>query len=159
MRRTIVVGGLVAALTLLALPTALRAVGFDSGPNIPLNDAVGQFWSLKTQADATGNQSPIVATAGAHVTSTQSAGTVTTGGTFQTALAANTARNGCTIQNTQASAVLYVFFGATGSATEAASFQVAAGASISCQQGPILLTDNVAVTAAASSATYVVNSQ
>ena len=157
--RKIVAGFAIAAILLLAGPPVLRAVGFDTGPNIPLNDAVGQFWSLATQADSSNNQSPIVATQGQRATSTEIAGSVTTGGTFQAALASSAVRKGCTIQNTQTSAVLYVFFGATGSATEAKSFQVAAGASISCQQGSVVLTDNVAVTAAASSATFVVNSQ
>lgn len=30
-------------------------------PNIPMNDAMGQFWSLKTTDDGSGNQEPVVA--------------------------------------------------------------------------------------------------
>ena len=156
--RRIAIVGLVLGGFLLVLPVGLKAIGFDAGPNIALNDALGQFWSLKTQPDAAGNQAPVVATQGIRSTSTESGGSITLGGTFQSILASNTARLGCTVQNT-GTAVLYVFFGATGSATTANAFQVAAGGSIACQNGGVVLTDNVAATTAASGGTYVVNSQ
>ena len=156
--RRIAVAGLVVAGFLLALPAGLHAIGFDAGPNIALNDALGQFWSLKTQPDAAGNQAPVVATQGIQSTSTESGSSITTGGVFQSILAPNSARLGCTVQNT-GTAVLYVFFGATGSATTANAFQVAAGGSVTCQSGGVVLTDNIAATTAASGGTYVINSQ
>lgn len=157
MNRKVVAGLAVAAALLLSAvaPDVVRAVGRDVGPNIPLNDAAGNFWSLATQPDASGNQQPIVAQAGLKATSTLSNGSVATGGTFQTALAANTARNGCLIQNT-GTAALYVFLGATG-ATEAQSFQLAAGASFSCSQGQSVLTDEVQVTSGTAAVTFVVD--
>ncbi len=144
-----------AILALAAAPSVVEAVGHDTGPNIPLNDAVGQFWSLATQSDASGNQQPIAATTGLKATSTLSNGSVATGGTFQTALAANSARDGCLIQNT-GSAALYVFLGATGAA-EAQSFQIAAGATFSCSQGQSVLTDEVQVTSGTAGETFVVD--
>lgn len=81
-------------------------------------------------------------------TSMNSSGTVATANTFQTVLAANTGRGGCLIQNpTTAIEVLYVNFGAVGSATTGNSFTLAAGAGISCSSGGIVLTDAVNVTA------------
>lgn len=127
-------------------------------PNIPLNDAMGQFWSLKTQDDGSGNQEPVTATAALGATSINTGGSITTGGTFQSVLAANANRNGCQIQNTSAN-VEYVFFGANASATEATSLQLAAGASITCASGGIVRTDNVSMTSGTAASTFVVNAQ
>lgn len=100
-------------------------------------------------------------------TSTLAGGTVTTHNVFQQALAANAARKGCLIQN-QSTDVEYVFFGATGSATETTSFALgpasvtgSAGGSVSCNFPGVVLTDNIAITSktADGSATYVVSAQ
>ena len=85
----------------------------------------------------------------------QTGGTITTGGTFQSAAAAEPNRKGCLVQNTSAR-TLYVFFGATASATTANSFQVAPGGSISCNPGGTVLTANIAVTTSTTSDTYVI---
>jgi hypothetical protein len=61
-KRAAVVGALAFALA-ASSPTPT----LDVGPNIPLNDAVGQFWSLKTVNDGSGNQI-IVTSSGAPVT-------------------------------------------------------------------------------------------
>lgn len=154
--RKIVAGFAIAAILLLAWgPVAVEAIGHDTGPNIPLNDAVGQFWSLATQSDASGNQQPIVATTGLKVTSTLSNGSIAAGGTFQVALATDTARNGCLLQNT-GTAPIYLFLGASG-ATEAQSFQVAAGSTFSCSQGQSVLTDEIQVTSGTAGDTFVVD--
>lgn len=93
------------------------------------------------------------------VTSTQIGSTVTTHLTFQSALASSATRKGCLFVNTSADTE-YVFFGATGSATTAASIPVVGKGSVSCNGGGIVLTDNVAVTSAnTDGATYVVVSQ
>jgi hypothetical protein len=91
---------------------------------------------------------------------TNGSSTVTTGGTFQSALAASVSRKGCVVQNpTTATEPLYVYFGATGSATTATSISLAPGQSVSCNSGPLVLTDNVAVTATTSAHAFVVMSQ
>lgn len=77
---------------------------------------------------------------------------------FSALLAPNAARKGCLIQNVGAT-LGYVYFGATGSATTSNSFQVAAGQSISCNSGPIVLTDNVAGTCASSTCGFIISSQ
>lgn len=80
------------------------------------------------------------------LTNTQAGGAVTTHGTFQQALAVNAARNGCTVQNTSADTE-FVYFGATGSATTANSYKLAAGQSLNCAVGGLgVATDNVAIT-------------
>lgn len=127
----------------------------NNGPDIPLNDAVGQFWSLATQADAGNNQRPVVVTTASQVfANAPVAGSVTTGGTFQQALATSVAQNGCTIQNTSAG-VLFVFVGGT-AASEAASFQVPAAGYFSCNQGGSTLQNEIQVTSATTGATFVV---
>lgn len=82
------------------------------------------------------------------VTSTDISGTVTTGGTFQSVSAASASRKGGMIQNpTTATEPLYVFFGANASATTGNSISLAPGGSVSFNAGPIVLQDNVSVTA------------
>ncbi len=95
------------------------------------------------------------------VTSTSGSSTVTTGGTFQSALASNANRKGCLIQNpATATENLFVFFGATGSATTATSFSLPAGAAMSCATGAgFVLTDNVAITGATTGHAYILVSQ
>src|SRR6266576_2175644 len=94
-------------------------------------------------------------------TTTQTGSSVTTQNIFQSALASNATRKGATLQNTSAVDVMYVFFGATGSATKAASFQISPGGSIQATTGTgVVLTDNIAVTcvnATPANCTYVVS--
>lgn len=93
------------------------------------------------------------------VTTTQTGSTVTTHAVFQAALAASATRKGCLIQNTSAD-IEYIFFGATASATTSNTLQVAAGGSISCVTGGVVLQDNVAISSKTTDgATYVVTSQ
>lgn len=91
------------------------------------------------------------------LTSTNGSTTITLGNTFQTLLAQNSGRKGCLIQNpADATETLYVSVGiATGSATKAKSFQLSPGASFSCSSGLIVVTDNIAVTAATTSHAFV----
>ena len=92
-------------------------------------------------------------------TSTQIGSTVTTHLTFQSALAAAAGRRGCLFVNTSADK-MWVYFGATGSATTSNAIPLPAGQNVSCNAGGIVLTDNVAVTSnATDGATYVVVSQ
>lgn len=88
--------------------------------------------------------------------STQVAVTITTHGTFQSALAASLSRRGCLILNTTTADTVYVFFGATGSATTGNSIPLAPGQSVNCFAGNIILTDNVAVTVSATDGAAVV---
>jgi len=84
-------------------------------------------------------------------------GTIGTGGTFQSIMAADLNRTGCIIQNTSTH-TMYVYFGATASATTSNTFQVAAGGTIYCGAGGnsvVALTDNVAITTSATSDTFV----
>lgn len=92
-------------------------------------------------------------------TSTMAAVTVTTGNTFQSALASSGTRKGCTLQYT-GTTIGYVFFGATVSGTKPTSFQLTPGQTINCASpNGVVLTDNIAVTSATTSDTFVVNSQ
>lgn len=93
-------------------------------------------------------------------TTTQTGTTVTTGGTFQSALASSGTRKGCGIFNPpDATEFLYVFFGATGSATTSNAIKLAAGQSVSCGAPGIVLTDNVAVTATTTGHAFQVTAQ
>ena len=89
-------------------------------------------------------------------TSVSASGTITLGGTFQQLMAANLNRTGCFIQNTSTH-ILYVFFGATASATLTNSIQVPVGGSVTCsiQGGAITLTDNIAITTSTTSDPFV----
>lgn len=84
-------------------------------------------------------------------------GTITAGNAFQSIMAADLNRTGCIIQNTSTH-TMYVYFGATASATTSNSFQVPAGAFIYCGAGgnaALALTDNVAITTSTTSDTFV----
>ena len=90
-------------------------------------------------------------------TTVMGSGTIATGGTFQSVMAADLNRTGCIIQNTS-QRTMYVYFGATASATTGNSFQVPAGGSIYCGaggNGTLALTDNVAITTTTTSDTFV----
>lgn len=91
-------------------------------------------------------------------TTTASGVTITTGNTFQQGLAASGTRKGCLVQYT-GTGTGYVFFGATVGASKAASFQMAPGQAIGCNVAGLVLTDNIAVTSATTSDTFVVTSQ
>ncbi len=121
--------------------------------NFPTSQAVtGTFW--QTTQPISGSVSPT------GVTTTSTPVTVTTGGTFQSALASNASRKGCLIQNPiAATETLFVFFGPNGSAATNASIGLAPGASISCNAGPNVLTDNVSVEGATTGHAFVVTSQ
>ena len=130
----------------VVLPGGCGTASYTGGVNTPTMNTAGQDCAA-------------VASSPSGATSTAVGGTITAGNTFQSALAASSTRKGCTIQNTS-SHTLYVFFGATASATTANSFQVAPGATIMCStQTGAALTDNVAVTTSTTGDTFVVNSQ
>lgn len=92
-------------------------------------------------------------------TSTTTNGTIATANTFQSAFAANANRKGCAIYNNSANAEL-IFLGAPGSASAATSIPLPAGGSFNCGsfQG-IVVTDQISITSATVSSTYVVVSQ
>ena len=84
-------------------------------------------------------------------------GTIGTGNTFQSIMAADLNRTGCIINNTSTH-IMYVYFGATASATTSNSFQVPAGGFMYCGAGGnsvVALTDNVAITTSTTSDTFV----
>lgn len=92
-------------------------------------------------------------------TSTTTSGTVATANTYQSALAANATRKGCGIYNTSANVEL-VFLGAPGSATSAMSIPIPAGGSFSCGsfQG-LVVTDQISITSATATSSFVVVTQ
>lgn len=91
------------------------------------------------------------------VTSNMNGATVATGGTFQSIIASSGTRKGCQVQYT-GTGIGYVFFGPNGSATTTNSFQLGHNAYISCNvNGGLILTDNVSVTSATTSDTFVYN--
>lgn len=88
-------------------------------------------------------------------TSTNASSTIALANTYQQVFASNASRRGCTIQNTSTS-VMYVFFGAIGSATNAKAFPLfpagstgGSGGFISCISGGIVLTDQVSISGSA----------
>lgn len=99
-----------------------------------------------------------VTTVAAGVTSTSTAATITTGGTWQTAIAASSSRKGCFIHNpSDASEIIRVFVGATGTASDGASLTVQAGGTFSCANGAgYVAQDNIAVKAATTSKPFAV---
>lgn len=81
-----------------------------------------------------------------------------TAATFAALLASSASRKACLIQNT-GTTLGYVYFGATGSATTGNAFQLVAGQSISCTNGNITVTDNVAGTCASGTCAFIISSQ
>jgi hypothetical protein len=102
---------------------------------------------------------PVSATVSASVavaplTSTNISGTVAVTNTFQSIQVSTAGRNGCLVQN-NGTHTMWVYFGAIGSATEAAAYQLAAGLSVSCAVGGIgVLTDQVSITGTATDAFF-----
>jgi hypothetical protein len=135
------------------------SIGANNQPAPGASTQIGvQDGSGKLQAVSSGNPLPLaLSTLGA--TSTPNGSAVTTHRTFQTALASNPSRKGGILVNTSADK-MYVYFGTTGSATVTNSIPLLAGQSISFASGPIVLTDNVAITSdTVDGATYVLVSQ
>lgn len=79
--------------------------------------------------------------------------TVAVTNTFQSIFLANTARVGCTVQNTGTNS-MYVYFGAIAGATTAKSVKLAAGQSVSCQSGGMVIRDQVSITGTATETFY-----
>ena len=105
------------------------------------------------------NPLPVAQSVGASsgVTSTQTAFTIATGNTFQSIAAASASRKSCLIQNTSTH-TMYVFFGATGTASLTNTFQVPTGQFMSCATvNGLVLTDNIAVTTGTTSDPGVLN--
>ena len=157
--------GTVGVTTLPSLPAGTNAIGsvgvtalpaFPAGTNAIGTVAVTALPSLPSGTNSIGS----VLTAATGVTTVEVGGTTSaTAGTFVSALAASGTRKGCLLQNTSSS-VLYVYLGATSSATITNSLQISAGGSFGCMPpGGIVLQDNVAVASAGASATYVVAAQ
>jgi len=90
-------------------------------------------------------------------TSTSFSGTLSNA-SFSSVLSNNSTRNGCTIQNTGTD-IEYVYFGTNASATTSNSIQLAAGQTISCTSGEIVLLDNVSMQGKSGTASYVGFSQ
>lgn len=90
-------------------------------------------------------------------------GTIAATGTFQQVFAASARpqenggtgpiRSACTIQN-NGTGTMSVFFGPIANATIAASVQLAAGNSLSCNSGPVVLSDQISITGTAGDAFY-----
>ncbi len=93
--------------------------------------------TLGSPAQAGASQPPFAAT------STDASGSVTTGNTYQTAIASNGSRHDCLIQNpSTATEALLVKFG-----TMAQPITLAAGQSLTCNNGGVVATDAVTLTA------------
>jgi hypothetical protein len=118
-----------------------------SGQAVPIYNAAGTY-----QCSGSSGQGTTTA-----ATTTTVNSTVSVTNTFQAALAASATRKGCLLQNTGAH-VQYIYFGTLGSATTSNSFQINAGQTISCNAGPVVLTDAVGITGTAGDG-YIVTSQ
>lgn len=87
------------------------------------------------------------------IASVNVSGTIAVTNTFQSIIARNTNRSGCTVQNTGTN-TMYVFFGPLADATAAKSVKLAAGGAVSCNNGPVTLTDEVSITGTATEAFF-----
>ena len=74
--------------------------------------------------------------------------TIAVTNTFQQVLASTAGRAACAIQNNGVN-TMYVFFGPIASATLTNSVRLAAGASVNCNSGITVLTDQVSITGTA----------
>lgn len=79
------------------------------------------------------------------VQTTNLSGTLAASGPFQSIQTADANRSACLIQNNSAAAKMYVFFGPIASATTAKSVVLDAGKSVSCNNGPVVATDQVSI--------------
>lgn len=86
----------------------------------------------------------------APLTSGNLSGTIAVTNTFQSIQVSTAGRNGCTIVNPSTSDLMWVYFGAIGTATKAKSFIIGGGSplpGISCAVGGLgVLTDQVSIT-------------
>ena len=89
-------------------------------------------------------QTPVV-TKPAGVTSNNSSSTIAATNTFQSIFAANTNRTACTIQNLGTHS-MFVFFGPIANAISNNSVTLVAGDSVRCNNGNIVLQDQVSIT-------------
>lgn len=87
------------------------------------------------------------------ISSVNVSGTIAVTNTYQSVIARNTSRSGCTVQNTGTN-TMYVFFGPLADATAAKSVKLAAGQAVSCNNGPVTLTDEVSITGTATEAFF-----
>jgi hypothetical protein len=89
-------------------------------------------------------------------TSVAASGTITLGGTFQQWLPQNANRTGCYLQNTSTH-TLFVFLGATATASLTNTIQVAPGGAFSCASpgGTIVVTDAIQITTSTTSDPFV----
>jgi len=100
-------------------------------------------------------QSPVI-TQPYSVQTTNASGTIAATNTFQSiwTQSSNTrGRAGCTVQNNGTNS-MYVYFGPIASATTGASVKLAAGQSVSCNNGGITLKDQVSITGTSGEAFY-----
>lgn len=143
MRRLVSVAAAAAALVLLGASPV--------GPGI--NPSTPNFWNGSAWVPVTTSAPlPVAPTSSTDgVTTTMTSGSVATQNAFQSILASSSTRKGCTLQNTSSTPadVLYVYFGANGSATKAGSYQVQPNTAIYCtSNNGQPLTDNVSITCA-----------
>lgn len=92
-------------------------------------------------------QTPII-TKPYGATSNNQSSTITVTNTFQSIFLAsttNTGRSSCTVQNNGANS-MWVFFGPIANATQGASIKLAAGQATYCNNGPVVLKDQVSIT-------------
>ena len=86
-------------------------------------------------------------------TTTILSSTIAVTNNFQTVIPAASTRSSCTIQN-KSSNDMWIFFGPATSATKALSAKLAAGQSLSCIAGSIVLRDELAITGTAGDEFY-----
>lgn len=72
-------------------------------------------------------------------------GTLAASSTFQSIQSADVNRSACLVQNNSASNKMYVFFGPIASATTGKSVVLDTGKSVSCNNGPVVATDQVSI--------------
>lgn len=72
-------------------------------------------------------------------------GTLAASATFQSIAVYDTNRSACLVQNNSASNKMYVYFGPIANATTGASVVLDTGKSVSCNNGPIVATDQVSI--------------
>lgn len=154
MRRTAAfVLALLAALTFISLAQAQQPVVI-----IQCTDVAGSSPPRRSCIEVN-EDSPLNVRSGGSLasTNTQAGSTIAVTNTFQTAIAANATRTGCLVQN-QSSRTQYVYFGTVAAASLAASWQVPAGGSISCNAPGVVISTAVAITGTATDA-YVAGEQ
>lgn len=97
-------------------------------------------------------QSPVV-TQPKSLASQNYSSTIAVTNTFQSVLTSSSSRYGCTLQNNGTNS-MYVYFGAIANATTAKSVKLAAGQSVNCNLGGIVLQDQVSITGTSGEAFY-----